>query len=357
MRAPRPLSTLAVAAALLAAAPALLAATPAAAAPAVAGGPAVAVGPQSRVSATTTVGTHNAYEKETYAYLAQALDARPGMIELDVWPDIITNQWRVSHANPLGNNNNCVAATSAGQLYTGTRNRNLEHCLDDIRLWLAAHPDAGPLHLKLELKTGFSARTGQGPTQLDALLAARLGNRVFRPADLRGGYASLDAAARADAWPTRAQLAGKVIVHLIPGTVEQGNPTDTLWTDVEYARHLAGLAAAGALASAQAFPAVHKAQAGDPRARYADATLRPWFVIFDGDATAYVTGGIDTAWYHSNHYLLVMTDAQHVPPAVGNTDPAAARARVAQLAAKHASVASADWAALPDVVDDLHDRG
>ncbi|NJP34973.1 phosphatidylinositol-specific phospholipase C domain-containing protein [Micromonospora thermarum] len=308
-----------------------------------------AVDPATRVSAATAVGTHNAYEKATYTYLAQALDARPGMIELDVWPDILTRHWRVSHSNPLGNDNNCVAATSAAQLYTGNRNRNLEHCLDNIRLWLAAHPDAGPLILKLELKTGFSSRTGQGPAQLDAVLAARLGDRVFTPAQLRGTYPSLDAAARADAWPTRAQLAGKVIVELIPGTVEEGNPTDVLWTDVEYARHLAALASAGTLARAQAFPAVHRAQAGDPRSRYADTTLRPWFVVFDGDATAYVTGGIDTAWYSTNNYLLIMTDAQNVPPAVG-ADPDVARARVADLAARHASIASADWAGLPTVI-------
>jgi hypothetical protein len=72
-----------------------------------------------RVSAATTVGTHNAYERGTYTYLAQALDARPGLIELDVWLDVIARQWRVSHSNPLGNDNNCVAATSAAQLYTG----------------------------------------------------------------------------------------------------------------------------------------------------------------------------------------------------------------------------------------------
>ncbi|MEU5786616.1 phosphatidylinositol-specific phospholipase C domain-containing protein [Micromonospora purpureochromogenes] len=317
---------------------------------------AAAVDPATRISGTTAVGTHNAYERGTYTYLAQALDARPGMIELDVWPDVITRQWRVSHSNPLGNDNNCVAATSAAQLYTGTRNKNLEHCLDDIRLWLGAHPDAGPVQLKLELKTGFSARTGQGPVQLDALLAARLGDRIFRPVDLRGGYASLDAAARADAWPTRQQLAGKVLVELIPGTVEEGNPTDTLRTDVEYARHLAGLASASTLARAQAFPAVHNAQAGDPRTRYTEVSLRPWFVVFDGDASAYVGGGIDTSWYATNHYLLVMTDAQNVPPKVGNTDPDAARARVAQLAAAHASIVSADWAALPTVVGEVLPR-
>ncbi|MEV4479245.1 phosphatidylinositol-specific phospholipase C domain-containing protein [Micromonospora coxensis] len=316
-----------------------------------------AVDPQTRVSGTTAVGTHNAYEKGTYTYLAQALDARPGLIELDVWPDVFTRQWRVSHSNPLGNDNNCVAATSAAQLYTGTRNKNLEHCLDDIRLWLGAHPDAGPIQLKLELKTGFSSRTGQGPAQLDALLAARLGSRVFRPADLRGGYPTLDAAARADAWPSRQQLAGKVIVELIPGTVEEGNPTDTLWTDVEYAQHLRTLAAAGTLERAQAFPAVHRAQAGDPRTRYADTGLRPWFVLFDGDAGAYVTGGIDTSWYGVNHYLLVMTDAQNVAPAVPAGDVEAARARVAQLAAAHASIASADWAAMPAVVGTVLPRG
>ncbi|MEH0843429.1 phosphatidylinositol-specific phospholipase C domain-containing protein [Micromonospora sp. CPCC 205711] len=316
-----------------------------------------AVDPGTRVSATTVVGTHNAYERATYTYLAQALDARPGLIELDVWPDVFTRQWRVSHSNPLGNDNNCVAATSAAQLYTGTRNKNLEHCLDDIRLWLGAHPDAGPLQLKLELKTGFSSRTGQGPAELDALLAARLGDRVFRPADLRGGHATLDAAARADAWPTRQQLAGKVLVELIPGTVEEGNPTDTLRTDVEYARHLAGLAAAGILDRARAFPAVHNAQAGDPRTRYAETALRPWFVVFDGDASAYVTGGIDTSWYDVNHYQLVMTDAQNVPPAVGDTDPDAARARLAELARAHASIASADWAALPAVVAETLPRG
>lgn len=318
---------------------------------------AAAVAPDTRVSATTAVGVHNAYERGTYPYLAQALDARPGLIELDVWPDILTRQWRVSHSNPLGNDNNCVAATDAGQLYTGTRNKNLEHCLDDIRLWLAAHPGTGPLLLKLELKTGFSGRTGQGPAQLDAVLAAHLGAAAFRPAELLGGYANLDAAARADAWPSREQLAGRVIVELIPGTVEEGNPTDTLWTDVEYARHLAGLAAAGTLGTARAFPAVHRAQAGDPRSRYADTGLRPWFVLFDGDATAYVTGGIDTAWYDANHYLLVMTDAQNVPPAVPAGDADAATARVAELARAHASIASADWATLPAVLDDVLPRG
>jgi len=310
-----------------------------------------------KLSHVTTVGVHNTYDPAAYDYLARALDAGSSLIELDVWPDFFTHEWKVSHSNPLGNQNNCVAATSASQLYSGGKNKNLEYCLDDIRLWLGAHPDSGPLIVKLELKTGFSSRTGQGPAQLDAAVAAHLGPAVFKPADLLGGYASLDAAAKADAWPTRGQLAGKVIIEVIPGTVEEGNPTDTLWTDKEYAQYLKGLAAAGTLGKAQIFPAVHNAASGDPRTRYSDTTLRPWFVAFDGDASAYVTGGIDTSWYDTNHYLLVMTDVQSISPAVSDGDVAAAQARVALVAGRHASVASSDWASMPAVDSAVVDRG
>jgi hypothetical protein len=320
-------------------------------------GPVWAAGPDSLVSQTTTVGVHNTYDPATFSYLAQALDVHPGLIELDVWDDIITREWKVSHSNPLGNANNCVAATSAAQLYSGGANKNLEYCLDDIRIWLAAHPGTGPLILKLEMKAGFSSRTNQGPTQLDAAIAAHLGAAVFKPSDLLGSSGSLDQAAKADAWPTRAQLAGKVIIEVIPGTVEESNPTDKLWTDVEYAQYLKGLAAAGTLAKAQIFPSVHNAQSGDPRTRYSDASLRQWFVVFDGDATQYVTGGIDTSWYDTNHYLLIMTDVQNISPAVPAGDTAAAQARVAQVAAAHASVASSDWGNMPSVTAEVVDRG
>ncbi|MEV6851671.1 phosphatidylinositol-specific phospholipase C domain-containing protein [Actinoplanes sp. NPDC051411] len=330
----------------------------AAAVVAAAAAPASAAGADSKVSRTTTVGIHNTYDPATFSYLAQALDEHPGLIELDVWPDIITREWKVSHSNPLGNANNCVAASSAAQLYTGGANKNLEYCLDDIRVWLGAHPTAGPLVLKLELKTGFSSRTGQGPAQLDSAISAHLGSAVFKPSDLLGSYASLDAAAEADAWPTRAQLAGKVIVEVIPGTVEESNPTDTLWTDKEYAQYLNSLKAAGTLSKAQIFPAVHNAATGDPRTRYSDTSLRPWFVVFDGDANAYVTNsGIDLSWYDTNHYLLVMTDVQNISPAVTNGDTAAAQARVALVAGKHASVASSDWSGMPSVDGEVVDRG
>lgn len=320
-------------------------------------GAALAAGSGSRVSQTTTVGIHNTYDPATFTYLAQALDQNPGLIELDVWPDPVTREWKVSHSNPLGNLNNCVAATTASQLYTGGANKDLEYCLDDIRLWLGAHSTAGPLILKLELKTGFSSRTRQGAAQLDAAIAAHLGSAVFKPADLLGHYDSLDAAAKADAWPTRGELAGKVIIEVIPGTVEEGNATDKLWTDTEYAQYLNGLAATGKLSQAQIFPAVHNAQSDDPRTRYGDQTLRPWFVVFDGDASAYVSGGIDTSWYDTNHYLLIMTDVQNISPAVPAGDTTAAEARVALVAGKHASVASSDWSSMPSVDAIVTDRG
>ncbi|MER8104226.1 phosphatidylinositol-specific phospholipase C domain-containing protein [Kitasatospora sp. NPDC094016] len=341
-----------LAAGLLAAAAALIPATADAAQDATASGPA-----DLPFGSATTVGLHNTYDPAAYPYLAQGLDTGTGMIELDIWTDIVTKEWKVSHSNPLGNSNNCTAASTPAQLYSGGANKNLENCLDDVRVWLGAHPGAGPLVVKLELKAGFSANLGMGPTELDALIAAHLGPAVLRPADLLakpggGSYAGVDEAVRAGNWPSRAALAGKVLLYAIPGTVEESNPFDTLHTDVEYGRHLRDLAAAGRIGDAQLFPAVHGAKAGDPRAAYtgADAGIRPWFVVFDGDAATYLNG-VDTEWYDRSHYLLVMTDAHNVAPAISATDPTAdqARARTEQLARAHASIVSSDWRKLPAV--------
>lgn len=73
-----------------------------------------------------------------------------------------------------------------------------------------------------------------------------------------------------------------MIFELIPGTVEEANPFDSSWTDEEYGDHLRDLYAAGSISSAQAFPAVLGAESGDPRTSRYDASIRPWFVFFDG---------------------------------------------------------------------------
>ncbi|MCX5010963.1 MULTISPECIES: phosphatidylinositol-specific phospholipase C domain-containing protein [unclassified Streptomyces] len=323
--------------------------------------PAGAAGPSDGLpyAGSTGVGVHNAYEKAKYPYFADALDSGAAMLELDVWTNFFGSSWRVSHNNPFGNDNNCENATTPAQLRTKARNQNLAGCLSDIRSWHDAHPGHRPVVLKLELKDGFAANLGRGPADLDALLTGRLGDAVYRPGLLAAGHPDLDTAARAGAWPSRAQLAGKFIVELIPGTVEEGNSSDTLWTDREYATHLRSLAAQGRLGEAAAFPAVHRAEAGDPRARYADASLRPWFVVFDGDASAYAGGSIDTAWYDRNHYLVIATDAHNVAPAIDATRPteAQARDRLALLAGHHASIVSADWYPLPQVLATVVPRG
>jgi hypothetical protein len=213
------------------------------------------------------------------------------------------------------------------------------------------------------MKAGFQNNLGLGPAVLDSAIAAHLGGLVFTPADLLakpggGTYGSLDEAVRAGNWPSRTALAGKVVLEVIPGTVEQSNPTDTLWTDVEYAQYLKGLAAAGTLANAQVFPSVLGAATGDPRSRYTDSTLRPWFVVFDGDAASYVTT-VDTNWYDTNHYYLIMTDAQNVSPAIDDANPTLQQAqdRVALLATRHASIVSCDWTGLPQVLGEVLARG
>ncbi|MFD1812923.1 phosphatidylinositol-specific phospholipase C domain-containing protein [Rhodococcus gannanensis] len=323
-----------------------------------------------RYDQTTSVGVHNAYETATYPYLVDALDAGAALIELDVWTNVGGIGWRVSHQNPVANENNCVGGGSVDGR-SGPRNGDLAACLTDLRTWHDAHPAHPPVLVKIEMKDGFSAvpvggsagsegsaGIPRGPVDFDALVRETLGDAVYTPAELLGDAATLDDAVRARGWPTRDELAGRFVIDLISGTVEEVNPFDALWTDREYAAHLRDLAASDDLTTAVAFPAVNGAAPGDPRLRYSDDSLRPWLVVFDGDASAYVDGGIDTGWYRDNNYLLVMTAAHAVAPAIDNRvpDPAAATARVTELAGRSANVITSDWATLPSVLSLVEPR-
>lgn len=301
-----------------------------------------------KFSETTAIGTHNAYDKAKYPYSAQALDSGASLLELDVYVDSLSHRWRVSHSNPLGNDNNCEAAKTPGELYGKSRDQDLGGCLDNMAAWNQLHPDHPPIVVKVEMKVGFNDKAGLGPDEFDTLVAQKLGSSVYKPADLLGGtYGTLDAAAKANAWPARDALKGKFVFDLIPGTVEQSNPFDSYWTDEEYGDHLRDLKAAGNISAAQAFPAVLGAANGDPRTSRYDASIRPWFVFFDGDAATYVTSGYDTSFYSANHYILITTDAHNVSPAISSTSPTDAEvaARLALLAKNHASLITSDWSA------------
>jgi calcium-dependent phosphoinositide phospholipase C len=308
---------------------------------------------------TTGVGVHNAYEQDKYEYFADALDSGASLLELDVWTNVIGKGWRVSHSNPTGNDNNCENAASADELRTKERDQSLDGCLADMRAWHDAHPGHPPVLIKVEMKDGFYDKADRGPDELDALLGEKLGDALLRPSDITGGHATLDEAVGSTGWPSRDAMAGKFLFELIPGTVEEGNPADDLWTDEEYATHLKDLSAKGTLGQAGAFPAVHGAEKGDPRTKRYDEALRPWFVVFDGDAATFTGDGIDTAWYQEHGYLTVMTDAHKVAPEIDDTEPSEQEAgdRVTRLAASHASFATSDWYTLPKVLSMVVPRG
>ncbi|MDM4719444.1 phosphatidylinositol-specific phospholipase C domain-containing protein [Micromonospora sp. WMMA1363] len=313
------------------------------------------------LASATTVGIHNTYEQTSFDYLAAALDTGTSMIEIDIWPNIFTQKWKVSHDEPLSNNNNCTTGSTLADLYTGSRNKHFSDCLDNVRVWLDAHPDSGPLMIKIEPKLGLATAFGMGADQIDSLIRSHLGDRVFRPADLLakpggGWYQTLDQAARAGNWPTREQLAGRVLFNIIPGTAENRNPFDWWPTNEQYAGHLRNLAAAGKIDKAQIFPTAMGTSGGDPRDRY-DATVRPWFVVFDSGASGWLNR--DTTWFADNNYLLVMTSAHAVQPAISGTNPTEdeARDRLLLLAAANASIITSDWTKLPQIQSMVVPRG
>jgi Phosphoinositide phospholipase C, Ca2+-dependent len=306
----------------------------------------------------TVVGIHNAYDKSRFPYLVDALESGAGMIELDVWQNFLSSRrYDVGHdAYP---SNNCERATRYGQLRRQRRNQSLQSCLDDIRLWHLNRPDHAPLVIKLEMKNGFDNSGGFGPDEFDRLLARRLGRpAIFAPADLLAGrYPDADTASRAGAWPSWEALRGRIIVVLQRGTFESGNPFDRYHTELEYADHLVALARAGRIGEAMMFPTVlGKVQAGDPRTGPHGGARKPWYVSFDSDAVNWVA--VDTSFYLAGHYLVTMTAAHAVAPAIPARAPTVeqATARVELLAEAGASVVSADWTS-PAVLGLSSERG
>src|SRR5262249_48947690 len=265
-------------------------------APPVPPAPAPAEGAGPTLGQVAVSGLHNSYQKSAFAHFSGALATGTGMVEIDVWTTF--SRWTVGHDHPFWNDNNCTSAS-------GARDQDLRTCVDNIATWHNANPSHQPLLVKVELKAGFQDDQGVGPDELDAVFRSRLGSAMYTPADLMaGGYPTPDAAARADAWLPVDQLRGRVIPLVLKATAE----FDSLPTDIEYARYLQANPA-----TAVGFPFVPDGvAASDPRTRY-DATLRPWFVVFDGPATTFA--GLSAAarsFYSGNYYLLVTTDSHAV---------------------------------------------
>lgn len=307
----------------------------------------IAVAPPAQATptatGTTAVGLHNSYTQATAPWLVDVLDRNPGMIEIDVWTNFLfTNDFQVGH-DP-GNANNCSSSTTYEGLRSGSRNQNLAGCLRNVRLWHDRNPNHAPMVLKVEMKNGFDGRAGFGVPQFDTLLANTLGaGNVFSPANLKGGHADLDTAVRASGWPSRSALTGKFIVILENGTFELGNPFDTYDTDLEVADRLIAANSSGTLSSALSFPAINGASATDPRTGDRGGARKPWMVAFDGNASAFA--GFGGGPYLGGKYLVVMTDAHNVPPAVDSRNPAPADAwaKVRQLGGIGATIVSSDW--------------
>jgi len=236
----------------------------------------------SSIAGITGVGVHNAYEQGTFPWLVDALESGASMLEIDVWQNFAGSRaYQVSH-DP-GNANNCSSSTTFEGLRSGWRNQNFQACLRNIKLWHDRNPSHAPLIIKLEAKNGFDGRGGYGPAQLDSLLSSSLGaGNILKPADVKGGHATLDAAVRAGAWPSRSSLQGKFVFLVETGAFESQNPFDSYDTDLEYADHLGSLANSGQLGSAMMFTTINGASSSDPRTGDRGGARAQWFVTFDG---------------------------------------------------------------------------
>ena len=168
---------------------------------------------------------HNCYEigvarKMGAETFQQVLD-KVSNVEIDIYDqkDLVTGavkgEWYVRHLpgalGQSGNDNNCTG--------NGKGTNNLSACLDDIRSWSDAHEDHAVITVFLDKKQGWSKASSQRrPQDLDSLVMRKLGAKLFTPAQLKGGHASVRDAARARNWPKLSDLNNRVIIALTGDT-------------------------------------------------------------------------------------------------------------------------------------------
>ncbi|RIK41082.1 MAG: hypothetical protein DCC55_13025 [Chloroflexi bacterium] len=269
-----------------------------------------------KLNKVTLAGSHNTFEKKgEFEYLYHAFDY-VYLMEIDVWA--YANKWFVMHGevnNPLKwpthNDNNCPKSGRPG----APRNQDLRSCIEGLRYWHDQNPNHPLVIVKLELKSGFVEPND--PVDLDNLISdlrnngrgARIPKEwIFKPADLMcknppwctDNYATPEDAAQADNWPTMAQLRGKFMFILVPGTASDSAPA-------EYVDALrSGV-------SQVAFPSVFIKGDEDSRVGYyRNAEKQKWNVIFGLQAGRLDTGEIPisrTDWMAANNFLILVDDA------------------------------------------------
>jgi hypothetical protein len=269
-----------------------------------------------KLNQVTLAGSHNTFEKKgEFEYLYHALNY-VYLVELDAWAH--ANKWYVIHGEwnnplewPVRNNNNCPKSGQPG----APRNQDLRSCIEGLRYWHEQNPNHPLVIVKLELKAGFVEPND--PVDLDNLISdlqnngrgARLPKEwIFKPSDLMcknppgctDQYPTPQDAAQAGNWPTMAQLRGKFMFILVPGSVRDSAPgeyVDALRSGV----------------SQLAFPALYVKSDDDVRAGYyRNDEKQKWNVIFSLQAGRIDTGDVPLSridWMAANNFLILIDDA------------------------------------------------
>jgi hypothetical protein len=130
--------------------------------------------------------------------------------------------FKVMHVQDIDQHSNCQPLTA---------------CLEEVRAWSHAHPRHLPVFLLIETKQGalknvqFPSVTPEPFTpavfdQLDAAIRSVFPNdALITPDDVRGSYATLNAAMLAGQWPTLDKARGKIIFLM------DQRPVESIYTD------------------------------------------------------------------------------------------------------------------------------
>ncbi|MCY1054911.1 Ca2+-dependent phosphoinositide-specific phospholipase C [Nannocystis sp. SCPEA4] len=163
---------------------------------------------------------HNTYQREHFGSLDWALWGGFHALELDIHESKLVGgvpQFPVKHDSWNSDTGNNCRWGAGGYL---------RDCLNDIRNWSDYNPGHLPITVQIDLKAISPYAWGDAQyDELHAQVAQVLGNKLYRPNDLRAwtGYDSLRQGVYTYGWPSLGALQGKVIVLIMGGPLGDKN--------------------------------------------------------------------------------------------------------------------------------------
>jgi len=180
-----------------------------------------------KLNEISALATHNSYKTMPTMYISYPLSVffgqrvKNGWYEMSPFTEQLNQGYRGLELDVCCYDNKFLLMHDPFSDWN-THSPDFELALKEIKLWSDTNPGHIPIHIMLQIRNQFSFYTYKFQTMtkerlvaMDALIEEVFGDAVITPGQIKGSYATLNEAVKAQAWPKVKDSLGKVYFTIL----------------------------------------------------------------------------------------------------------------------------------------------